>query len=77
MGAASATFDAVVHLAGSGKGGAARAEFGQMDQGELPRLQAYVAERRLPVRRGWCGAGGWFGFRGVQVGDWGVAGVYG
>ncbi|KAI8464418.1 MAG: hypothetical protein J3K34DRAFT_526211 [Monoraphidium minutum] len=40
----SSTFDLAVHVAGG-----ARVEFGQLDQGELPRLQAYVAERGLPV----------------------------
>jgi hypothetical protein len=42
-----------LHLAGggaSGGGGAARVEFGQIDQADLPRLQAYVAECKLPVR---------------------------
>lgn len=40
----SSTFDLTLNLAGGGQ-----LEFGQIDQGELPRIQAYVAERRLPV----------------------------
>jgi len=48
VGAASSTFDCVVHL-GGGRG---RLELGQIDQGEAGRLQAYVQERGLPVRVG-------------------------
>ncbi|KIZ02697.1 hypothetical protein MNEG_5261 [Monoraphidium neglectum] len=40
----SSTFDLTVHVRGGG-----RVEFGQVGQGEAPRLQAYVQERRLPV----------------------------
>ena len=52
VGATSSTFDLEVRLTGLGQSGGkgARVEFGQMDRGDLPRLQAYVAERRLPVR---------------------------
>jgi hypothetical protein len=68
VGATSSTFDMTVHLAGGG-----RVEFGQVDQGELPRLQAYVAERRLPVRLGGgAGRGG-----GAAAGGRGCARVRG
>ena len=50
----SSTFDMTLRLAGGG-----RLEFGQLEQGELPRVQAYVAERRLLVRRGLVAGAVW------------------
>ena len=71
---ASSTFDMTLRLAGGG-----RLEFGQLEQGELPRVQACVAERRLLVGLGdvWPGRFGPFErLRHCSLGGGGGRGVH-